>query len=65
MYFRTGRWQLGERNEHRLVHQHDVMHAAHGFDADNPRLLISRPNLQRAGDNDLYLVDIITGGRPT
>ena len=34
-----------EPGDHRLVYQHDGMDAAHGFDADSPRLLVSRPNL--------------------
>ncbi len=53
-----------EPGEHRLVYQHDGMNAAHGFDTDSQRLLISRPNLQQAGDNDLYLVDLQGGGEP-
>ncbi|MPZ98948.1 MAG: prolyl oligopeptidase family serine peptidase [Dehalococcoidia bacterium] len=53
-----------ESGRERLVLQQDGMNAAGRFNASATALLVSRPNLEQPGDNDLYLLDIEAGGEP-
>ena len=53
-----------ERGEERLVLEHDGMDAAGRFAPDGKSLLVSRPNLDRTGDNNLYLVAVDGGAEP-
>jgi len=57
-----------DRGEARLVLRQDGMNSAGRFDPAGGALLVSRPNLEHAGDNDLYLVDLADlaggGGEP-
>lgn len=45
-----------------LVYQHDGMNGASQFAADGSALLISRPNLDLPGDNDLFAVALNADG---
>ncbi len=47
-----------DTGEERCVVEQDGMNAAGRFNADATALLVTRPNLEAAGDNDLYLVDL-------
>ena len=53
-----------DTGEERLVLRQDGMNAAGRFDDAGATLLVSRPNLDHAGDNDLYTVDLAGRAEP-